>query len=655
MEREDLLPRPAYLPGQDKLDRHYTRWEEAKDASQNQKREMFRDMQVLRGDVFSDKEKEVFKNQDREPPNYPLALPMVNVVCGTEGQNRTDVKIYPVGPGDVDGAKAMTQVIRKESRDVDLQRKLSQQFRHAVSVGIGWIRTGFSSYIDAPSELSLEVPDPLDVWVDPASRNPDLSDAKDLFVRKFLTPVQLARIFPQFSKEIAQLKGVDADYLRGLWHSADYANQTGDYPNVDSDSYQLGDAGHHRGRQKLIEAVERWYRIDRWIKAVKHKDGRYWEVGPTVNQDLLYWLSEQVLDGNAFEIEGMIRDIRYAMFAENLLLGDFASPHKHRRFPIVPMWGYQDEYGSPFGLVRVVRSAVKDFNARTANLLNRALKRQVWVEENAVDDIDKMIEEMSYSDGVITLKPGAISRNAVIFKDDLQASPLEGNLLSLSQRFVSDQAGVTEEMAGQKTNVESGVGIRQKISQSQTALYNLFDNRSWTQKTVAELMISDIQQVYTAEMAVRITENTKGVEWIFINKQDPTTGTILNDIRQATFDIEVGAVPMSANDRMAQFEALAQFLAPMPPEVKLLFASKMATLADIPDSEDVARKIEEFVNRMLGGQGGAPGGQEIPTPDQIAAAVEAGQISPEQGQQMLAQLAQMAQQGPPPPPAPQAA
>lgn len=651
MEREDLLPRPAYLPEQDRLERHTLRWDEAKDAAQHQKREMFKDMQVLRGDVFSDKEKEVFKNQDREPPNYPLALPMVNVVCGTEGQSRTDIKIYPVGPSDVDGARAMTQVMRKEARDTDLQRKLSTQFRHAVSVGVGWMRVGFSSYIDAPSALDLEVPDPLDVWVDPASRKPDLSDAKDLFVRKFLSPLQLARIFPDRAKDIMSLKGVDADYLRDMWHSADYTNQTGDYPNVDTDTYQLGDAGHRRGRQKLIEAVERWYRIDRWIKAVKHKDGRYWEVGPTANQDLLYWLSEQILDGSAFEVEGMVRDIRYAVFAENLLLGDFASPHQHRRFPLVPMWAYQDEFGNPFGLVRVVRSAVKEFNARTANLLNRALKRQVWVEENAVDDIDKMIEEMSYPDGVITLKPGAISRNAVIFKDDLQASPLEGNLLQLSQKFVTDQAGVTEEMAGQKTNVESGVGIRQKIAQSQTSLYNLFDNRSWTQKTVSELMMADVQQVYTAEQAVRITEDTRGVEWIFINKQDPTTGAVLNDIRQANFDIEVGAVPMSANDRMAQFEALAQFLAPMPPEVKLLFASKMATLADIPDSEDVARKIEEFVQRMMGG--GQP--QALPEPEQIAAAVQAGQITPEQGQQMLAQLAQMAQQGPPPPPAPQAA
>lgn len=654
MEREDLLPRAAIEGGVDALERHERRWQEAKDASMNIKREIFKDLQVLRGDVFSDKEKEVFKNQDREPPNYPLALPMVNIVCGTEGQNRTDIKLYPVGPGDVDGARAMTQVVRKEARDVDLKRKMSLQFRHAASVGIGWLRTGFSTYVDAPSELDLEVPDPLDVWVDPASRNPDLSDAKDLFVRKFLAPVQLARIFPAHAKDILKLKGVDADYMRDLWHSSDYTNQHGDYPNVDSDAYQLGDAGHRRGRAKLLEAVERWYRIDRWIKAVKHKDGRYWEVGPTINQDLLYWLSEQVLDGQAFEVEGMIRDIRYAVFCEDLLLGDFESPHKHRRFPLVPMWGYQDEYGNPFGLVRVVRSAVKDFNARAANLLNRALKRQVWVEENAVDDIDKMVEEMSYSDGVITLKPGAISRNAVIFKDDLQASPLEGNLLSLSQRFVTDQAGVTEEMSGQKTNVESGVGIRQKIAQSQTALFTLFDNRSWTQKRVAELMISDIQQVYTEEMAVRITEDTRGVDWIFINKKDPTTGAILNDVRQASFDVEVGEVPMSVNDRMAQFEALAQFLAPMPPEVKLMFASKMATLADIPDSQDVANKIEEFVTRMMGPQG-QPAPQALPDPEAIAAAVEAGKLSPEDGQKLLAQIAAAAQQQPPTPPAPQAA
>src|SRR5574343_366087 len=238
----------------DPLRRHVGRWEEAKEEFEPTRREMWRDLQVLRGDVFSAKEKEVFRQQEREVPNYPLAPPMLNRVCGTEAQNRSDLKIYPVGPSDVDGARAVNQVLRKEVRSADLMRKLSEQFRHAGGCGLGWMRTGFSSYIDAPGPLAYEVPNPFDVWRDPASRDLGLEDCKDLFVRKYMTRGQLARLWPQHARHIYQLKGADASSIINLSHTSDYSNAYGDYPDVNDEDAWDGLYTGRDNRLKLIEA-----------------------------------------------------------------------------------------------------------------------------------------------------------------------------------------------------------------------------------------------------------------------------------------------------------------------------------------------------------------------------------------------------------------
>ena len=606
-------------PLQDNVNTHQSRWDEMRESRSDWTREAWKDKRVAAGDVFNETEKEWFRDMERDLPNYNLALPMVNLIAGTEAQSRADIKYQPVGPSDKDPAEAITHLARKVARDNKMGRKFSSAFYDSLVTGIGWVEVGYNRFVDGPP-IVIDHEDSLSIWTDPASRKLDFSDAQDMCRSKLFTATQVARLFPWAAKDVRYLKGVDNNGVVNYDHSSDYSNDYGDYPSVSDETHWGSTSAAQRGRTRLLQVVERWYRVDRWATIVRHRDGRWWEV----SEANAYQLAQMLLSGEAEEDAGYVPEYRYGIFCEDLLFGDWASPYKFRGFPFTPIWCYQDHNGQPMSIIRLIRSAAKDFNARMNALLMRTLKKQVWIEEDAVSDLDKMIEEYAQPDGVVVLRPGAIRNQKVLIKDEIQHAPIDGQLLEIDMKFITDKAGVTEEMGGQRSNADSGVAIQKKINQSQTALYTLFDNRSAALQEVGERLLPCIQEKYTAEMAVRVTESQKGLQWISINKKDPMTGETMNDITQARFDIEVSEVPASQSVQLAKFEALAQFLAPMPTEVKLLFAAKMADLADIPDSEEVAAKLDAFTQRMMG-----TGGPPPITPELVAQLVQEGHLTQE--------------------------
>jgi hypothetical protein len=602
MDENGMLPQgPTVASNQpDSFAHSRSRWEDAREYREPWTREALKDKRTLRGDVFDSYEKEVFRIQERDIPNYNLAHQTIQIVAGIEAQNRSDLKFLPMHPDDIDGAQALTQLSKKVATANQLDREVSFQFFDAATMGIGWSEVRFATDPQADPIYMGHIPS-LDVWMDPAGRRMDLEDHTDIHIAKYLRPIQLARIFPAFAQEIMQLKGEDMS-MHDMSHTADYTNSHSDYPDVSNEDEWNGHGAYgqnQNGRARVLQAVERWYRVDEVADFVKYLDGRCIEVpkGNTAdNFALRRRMATDTIDGKAHSLRGTIRRIRYAVFCGDLLLGDYPSPFSHRRFPLVPMWAYQDEHGRPMGMVRLLRTPAKDFNARMAMMLKRNMTRQTYAEDGAFEDDDKAIEEMSMADGFIKLKANGLKK--LMFKDDLKGTETDSQMIQIALRMITEMSGVTQSLMGQQSQENSGVAINAKINQGQTGLFTLFDNRNWTVKRLGELQLSGIQDKYTREMAIRTTESSKGVDFIFINKKDPLTGAVLNDVTQAQFDVTVSEIPASASDRMAQFQALTTFLAPMPMEVKMVFASKLAALADIPDAVEVAAEIDKLRAQM---------------------------------------------------------
>lgn len=590
------------LAYQDPIRIHRSRWESAKQHRAAWTREARTDLKFAAGKTWTPQELAVFQDEGRRPTDYNLVLPMLNLVSGIEAQTRSDIKVLPRAPRDVETAEALTKILKYVSDQNNQGRQLSRAFRDCIALGIGWMEVGYNPDIMAEPIMSKRI-DPFDIWIDPSCRQPDLSDAKEIFRAVWVDAEDLAARYPKHREAILNL-ATDRDD-QGLISTGDYTRDEGDIPPVslwEDDGVGQAPSLLDKTRRPL-RPVERWYRADEKAVFCLYRDGRIVEV----TQDNALECARAILSGEASRREGMAKRVRVAVFVGDLLLEEAASPYTHGRFPFVPLWAYEDEKGRPMGLIRLVRDPQKEFNARRTHMLKRALSRQVWYEEGAFADVDQAREEMALHDGMVAVNRGALASGMVQIRDNLESTPIEADLLMQAKVQIQDATGVTPELMGRQTNANSGKAIEARQNQGQTTLYTLFDNRNGALEQIGEMELALVQDTYTQEQAIRITESNKGLGFITINQRQPD-GTILNNITQGRYDTVVAEVPASPTEQLAQFQALAEFLEGVDPMIKVHFLPDLMKLGNLPNALEYAEKAQAIIDRLTNPAPAAPPG-----------------------------------------------
>jgi hypothetical protein len=491
-----------------------------------------------------------------------------------------------------------------------------------------------------------------------------------MFRAKWLNPSWLLLNFPQLKGQLPGMSG--PGNFDPLSHTADYTNEHGDRPPValfnnagqgGSVLYGPGHgmqnpyAGHGYASQDgefiwrpdryegLILAVERWYRCDEIAIVCRMRNGMVLENTPE-NAPII---ARAVVREGAKLSRRIVKRMRCAIFAEDILIQDELSDLGTGDFPFIPYWAYKDEEGQPLGLVRLLRDTVRDFNARKTHLTKRTTMRQVHYEDGAFVDEDEALIELAKFNGAVRYADGALTAGKVIVKDNLESSSTEVELLHGSLEIAQNLAGATAEMLGQQTNATSGVAIQQRTQQGQTALYSLFDSRNFAQQQEGEQTLPLIQMLYTEEMEVRITGSNRGLRYITINREDPTQGVKLNDVSQGRYDVIVADQPASPTERAAKVQAMAPLIAKLPPQLQLQFLTGLAEAQDM--DQEFIEQLDKAVKQVLNQPQGEP---EKPMSESMSAnlAQLLPLLSPEERAQALAHFKIQAQ-GTPPSQAPQ--
>lgn len=598
------------------IQEHTSRWNAVKQGREHWTREATTDQLYKAAKLWSQDEMMVFRSEGRPATNFDLIGPFIRLIVGLEAQNRSDLKVLPRTRKSVASAEALTKTIKFVSDQSTMERHMTSAFEDAASLGIGWIESAYSG--DPLSErIFVKRVHPFDVWVDPTSRELDLSDARDVFRAVWMRPEDLAEMFPAHADEITSIGATTDREDDPEWQAHEYTLNYNDRPPVAlwedfgyGQDYDLGDGNPNR---RHVRAVERWYRVSERAKFAVYKDGRKHEATAAD--------AASIVSGEANLTTGMIRRMRVAIFVGSVLLSDEPSPYSHGRFPFTPIWAYSDEKGRPVGLIRTLRDPAKEYNARRTSMLKNALGPQVLYESNAFPNATVAREELARPNAMVEMSPGGLQK--VQFRDNQQGTQTEIELLQQAERLITDGSGVTRELMGQSSNAVSGVAIEQRQSQGQAALYTLFDNRSWAQKAIGELIISMIQDTYTEEQEIRITGSDSGLDWLVVNQRDPNQpGMIINDITQGEYDVVMSEVAASPSYLQAQAQVFMQFLQGVPPQVKMAFLPDLVRggIIDLPNAAEMADKLQQVLSGMgMGPQGAQHGTQGPPLSDHLNA------------------------------------
>jgi hypothetical protein len=249
---------------------------------------------------------------------------------------------------------------------------------------------------------------------------------------------------------------------------------------------------------KSVRVVDHWYR---------HKGEWCWTI---------YTGSLKLMEGKSFLKDEKGQSIcKYICFSANV-----------------------DHDGDRYGFVRELKSAQDEINARRSKGLHELNTRRIIAEAGAFDDIEVARREAARPDGVVIRNPGLSAE----FDDAAKAANLAGQLQFLQEaKNEIENFGPNPALLGQGVENSSGraIALLQQAGIAELGPY-ILAYRGWKIRVYRALM-SAIQQHWTAERWIRVTDDDDVAQFIQINGVgiDPNTGmpTMVNAIGSMDVDI----------------------------------------------------------------------------------------------------------------------
>ncbi len=614
------LDSPALLKTYRKLQEWYDQEMQRQAANRYQQA---LDCDYYDGLQWTEEDAQLLLERNQAPLVFNEIKPTIDWMIGTERRTRIDFKILGREKSDNDSANAKTQLLKYLDDTNKAAFNRSHAFSDAVRAGVGWIELGLRG--DPSEELLYQRHESWrNMLYDSNDLTRDLSEARYVFRWKYLDDDIAEAYFPDRIAVIRKavvdsfsLTGQDDDemYYMGARVTSpgqDYAAATsGKYSPIDHAAL----AWSTRSRVKMIEC---WFRMP----ALKKKFSGGMLAGTVFDSGNPDHVAQ--LRAGASVFDKLEMEIRCAIFTSGGLVWEGPSPYRHGKFPFVPIWCYRRQRdNAPYGAIRQIRDPQDDLNKRHSKALWILSSNQVEMEEGAVDDIEDLRREVARPDSVIVKNRGKelkITRDNNLAEEQLMLMDRDAN-------HIRNVGGVTAENLGRDTNATSGKAIGLRQDQGSMVTAEIFDNLRYAVQLSGEIELAMIEQFYTMPKVVRVLGERGAAKYHDINKVDPETGEVLNDITASQADYVVSEQDFKSSLRQAMFESLFDIvgrLAQMNPDVALNLLDLVVEMADLPGRDELVSRI-----RKINGQRDP---DTDPTPEEMTAtqAAEAKKAEAEQ-------------------------
>lgn len=529
------------------------------------------------------------------PAKENIIGPAIRSVCGYEAKTRTDWRVTPDGdPGGQDVADALNYRLNQAERHSHADRALSDAFRHAATVGIGWVEvTRASNALQFPYKCRAVHRN--EIWWDMQSVEPDLSDGRWLFRRRWVDRERAARMFPEHAtivihsadKWIADLAG---EMLEG-------GQSTGLAQAIDAErAWTVQEDNWYNDENQQVCLTELWYR--RWdeVTILRANNGRAVEYDPAnPAHDALLQSRRGVLERQ------ILPKMRRAYFMGPHCLHDGPTPHPHDHFPYVPVWGSREDMtGIPYGLVRDMLFPQDNLNASISKLRWGMSASRTERTKGAVAMPDEVFRRMAGRvDADIILDADHMARPGARFevKRDFQLNAQQFQLMEDSRRAMERVSGITAAFQGQKGTSTSGVQEQTQLEQSQVAVADLMDNFKEARRMVGEILMTLIIKDMGAEEQTIVIEGDtlNPPRTLVLNHPeiDPATGLqyLSNDVQRTRLMVALEDVPTSSSFRAQQLSALSEAVKARPQELQTVVMPFMIDLMDLPRKDQIVEAI----------------------------------------------------------------
>ena len=531
-------------------------------------------------------------------------LPTVNTVLGEQSTRRAEITFKPRGAGNQQIADVLTKLYLQISDNNKLHWLESQVFADGLIQDRGYfdVRIDFTDHIQG--EVRISTKDPLDILIDPDAKEYDPKTWNEIFETKWMS---LDQIEEQYGQKEADRLRVAAEYGNTMGQDSVEYEETryGDtYTGVE---YNQGSTTNPEENRQLraVRVIERqYYQLKECTYYVDRVTGDMRVVpGNWGKRKLQKFADDYGLD----ILTRQDRKVRWTVTADKVVLFDDWSPYDC--FTIVPYFPYWRR-GRPFGMVRNLISPQEQLNKISSQELHivNTTANSGWIVENGslngmtADDLEEHGAEtglvLEYNRG--SSPPAKIPPNQIPTGLDRISQKAAANIKQIS--------GISDAMLGTDSPEVSGVAIQAKQNRGALMIQVPLDNLQKTRQYLAEHILRVVQQYYTEERLIQITDESDPMKPempIVVNQVTPE-GDIINDLTLGEYKVVVGTMPTRDNFDEVQFaEAiqLRQVGVPIPDDL-IVDYSHMAKKGEIarririmqgmePPSEEQAQ-IQQF-------------------------------------------------------------
>ena len=510
--------------------------------------------QFYQGDQWHEADIAMLDAEGRPALTINTILPTINTVLGEQSTRRADVQFKPRRGGDAEVANTLTKLFMQIGDNNKLDWVEQQVFSDGLIMdGRGYfdVRMDFSDHVEG--EVRITAKDPLDILLDPDAKDYDPSTWNEVFETKWMT-----------LDEIEELYGKrKAEQLR-------FIAENGNSYGKDSVEYQetrFGDEDNlFNAPSPVSEDMYRNVKALRVIERQCRKIGRHdCFVDPVTGDQRPVpesWSSSKAkkfAKEAGLEIYNKVKKrVRWTVTCDKVVLHDDWSPYDD--FTIVPYFAYFRR-GRPFGMVRNLLSPQEQLNkiaSQELHIVNTTANSGWMVESGslvgmAVDDLEEHGAETGL---VVEYNRGSTP------PEKIQPNQIPTGLDRISQKAASNIktiSGINDSMLGTDSAEVSGVAIQAKQNRGVMMIQVPLDNLRKTRQYLAEKVLKLVQQFYTEERIVLVTDEAdplKPREPVVINELTPE-GEIINDLTLGEYDVIIGTQPArDSYDEMQFAEAL---------------------------------------------------------------------------------------------------
>ena len=521
-----------------------------------------------RGNQWDPADVATLDDEGRPALTINTILPTVNTVLGEQSTRRADVNFKPKGNGTQEVADVLNKLYMHIADTNKLEWKESQVFADGLIQDRGYfdVRIDFTDHIQG--EVRITTKDPLDILIDPDAKEYDPKSWNEIFETKWMS---LDEIEEQYGQDKADQLRVAAEYGNTMGTDSVEYEETryGDtYTGVEYN--QSSTANPEENRQvRAIRVIERqYYQLKECMYYVDVVTGDMRPVPTTWSKRK----KQKFADDYGLEILTRLdRKVRWTVTADSVVLHDDWSPYAC--FTIVPYFPYWRR-GRPFGMVRNLISPQEQLNKISSQELHivNTTANSGWIVETGslqgmtADDLEEHGAEtglvLEYNRG--SSPPAKIPPNQIPTGLDRLGQKAAANIKTIS--------GISDAMLGTDSPEVSGVAIQAKQNRGVLMIQVPLDNLQKTRQYLAEHVLRIVQQYYTEERLIQITDESDPMKPempIVVNQVTPE-GDIINDLTLGEYKVVVGTMPARDNYDEVQFAeaiALRQAGVPVPDDL----------------------------------------------------------------------------------------